>query len=114
MRISDWSSDVCSSDLFRGNFQPSRHRNLNLANGLLGRRRMCAAIFEIGNIGDPAIVLVRPEQVDVIMGAHGVIIYSPLLSKLGRSSCRDREGQYVSISVVPVYLKITTTIHLNT
>src|SRR3546814_689182 len=72
---------------FRGNFQPSRHRNLNLANGLLGRRRMGAAIFEIGNIGDPAIVLVRPEQVDVIMGAHGVIISSPLLSIIS-SSCR--------------------------
>src|SRR3546814_19164859 len=90
MRISDWSSDVCSSDLFRGNFQPSRQRNLNLANGLLGRRRMGAAIFEIGNIGDPAIVLVRPEQVDVIMGAHGVIISSPLLSIISSSRSEER------------------------
>src|SRR3546814_20869739 len=80
-----WPRWRCTA--IRGNVQPSRHRNLNLANGLRGRRRMCAAIFEIGNIGDPAIVLVRPEQVDVIMGAHGVIISSPLLSIIS-SSCR--------------------------
>src|SRR3546814_18161714 len=46
MRISDWSSDVCSSDLGRGDFQGGvpHHRHAD-RRGLFGRRRAAAGQF---------------------------------------------------------------------
>src|SRR3546814_10434740 len=48
MRISDWSSDVCSSDLFVGHVG-SHRGNLSEENPALYRRRGCLTCFVAGN-----------------------------------------------------------------
>src|SRR3546814_18681903 len=82
MRISDWSSDVCSSDL-----APATVR----ADGLTCRR--------LGRCGRGGLLPgrgVRPGE------------RRPGRGQIGRASCRERVCQYVSISVVAVYLKNKT------
>src|SRR3546814_10271316 len=70
MRISDWSSDVCSSDLRvhrllavapRGHavVKPPQH----LLPVFLHRNRLEAGLFEIGRLGRP-VVLVMVRQID--------------------------------------------------
>src|SRR3546814_10296200 len=91
MRISDWSSDVCSSDL-------------ELAGGRGGR----AARLQRGAEGDLAIVLVediltpefnRPTLLrspDADTGVEHRIAVLPLFGEqIGRASCRERVCQYV-------------------
>src|SRR3546814_16189900 len=90
MRISDWSSDVCSSDLRTGDRQRRARRVAAVAaSEIMG----CSA----APAGHPARhARSQPDQ--------------PLLDRheIGRASCRERVGQYVSISVVAVSLKKTT------
>src|SRR3546814_4503372 len=76
MRISDWSSDVCSSDL--------------LEHG--------AAV----NVGNPHIIFFVPEADAVPLAELGPRIESdPLfpervnVNEIGRASCRERVCQYV-------------------
>src|SRR3546814_3023967 len=93
MRISDWSSDVCSSDLQVSGLGRPQHL------GEIGeqdrfRRR------ERGQ-GDAELAAVRcHRRVDAYaVGAHGVG------AEIGRASCRERVGQYVSIWVADVASK---------
>src|SRR3546814_3548492 len=74
MRISDWSSDVCSSDL--GGGAPLR-----------GRTAPAAAVF--GEIGDEAVH--RGE----IGGIDERTAGAPATDEIGRASCRERVCQYV-------------------
>src|SRR3546814_20134747 len=89
MRISDWSSDVCSSELLARaigkkvddlgialdvDHQPHRLANAASAGQFVGGERLEAAV-----VG-------RQQQI-------------------GRASCRERVCQYVSVSVVAVSLK---------
>src|SRR3546814_7212642 len=75
MRISDWSSDVCSSDLLQpGNRQGPAARPLFLDGLVVGRRH------STGHRGDTG----KP-------GPHRK------LSQIGRAPCRERVCQYVSI-----------------
>src|SRR3546814_11387293 len=90
MRISDWSSDVCSSDLRRCLDTSHRGdglgRNYSASSGgwlVAGRNR--------GNIGRRVMALLA----SVAMSANG-------LAEIGRASCRGRVCQYVYISVVAV------------
>src|SRR3546814_18133316 len=78
MRISDWSSDVCSSDL--------------APVGALGRAFA-------GKHAD-RVFAAAPVRIH----AAGVRI----VAEIGRASCRERVCQYVSISVVAVSLKKKT------
>lgn len=48
-------------------FQPQFDRNLGLGDGLCARVAMRRARPQIGHVGDPARVLGRPEQVDMVM-----------------------------------------------
>src|SRR3546814_14510477 len=100
MRISDWSSDVCSSDL-GGDAALYRWTEIDKA----GRR----------DHRSPSAGTKRRYQ------RLKAFCYSRLLcsagrhprfqsTKIGRASCRERVCQYVSISVVAVSLKINTTI----
>src|SRR3546814_18048136 len=81
MRISDWSSDVCSSDLHRSACRPDsgffRHSR---------RQRLCLAVA-----AGRYLAFAGAEQPD--------------RGEIGRASCRERVCQYVSISVVAVSLK---------
>src|SRR3546814_16980785 len=96
MRISDWSSDVCSSDL--------RAALLGVA-GVAGLVKRCGdqqgwAIRAMWIVAIAARGLAFQDRVrrwPVDFGALGL--------EIGRASCRVRVGQYVWISVVAVYLK---------
>src|SRR3546814_13097574 len=89
MRISDWSSDVCSSDL--GLFRPSRPD---------------ATPFTIVN--PPPNVTGAPHI------GHALDNTLQDVLEIGRASCRERVCQYVSSSVVAVSLKKKTDISVHT
>src|SRR3546814_15540120 len=112
MRISDWSSDVCSSDLAGG--------KAGLADEEGGARQFHVA----GRGGEDHAVggdeLDLAEHRVAIDAAHvgaglkrggelGFAAGSGLI-EIGRASCRERGCQYVSISVVAVTF---TNIKLN-
>src|SRR3546814_15474739 len=89
MRISDWSSDVCSSDLGRVPAGSSiRHHLLDV---LLRLSSSAAAgwRFEAARCGRKAQNGGKP---------------SPGRLEIGRASCRERVCQYVELSVVAVSL----------
>src|SRR3546814_12197025 len=102
MRISDWSSDVCSSDLSSSSrFAPFRRKSTDRstdresAEGLHGDRH------EIS----------RPTARSVRRGIcrsreKALNKLSARKVEIGRPSCRERVGKYVKISVVHVTLKI--------
>src|SRR3546814_2236225 len=76
MRISDWSSDVCSSDLFDGQLaSDQREERIDLLRG--------------EDLGQGA-ARHRARQ-----GGRGIVGPQPLLLQIGRASCRERVCQYV-------------------
>src|SRR3546814_18481861 len=92
MRISDWSSDVCFSDLLASDDQ----RICRLGT-LLPRDRAAAA--------HGLSVKVHAEQLSNSHGAalaarYGALSADHLEHQIGRASCRDRVFPYVSISLV--------------
>src|SRR3546814_15295467 len=99
MRISDWSSDVCSSDLLDGH--AFRRQQRNCVAGLVDARPGALRRQALGHLAQPFGVVA--EQVDVVnrlTGEHGAD--EPAAEKeaagvlLDRTSaCREREGQYV-------------------
>src|SRR3546814_6943845 len=79
MRISDWSSDVCSSDLLHG----GDRRNLNLRG---------ATAHVLGDLLGSAAAVVGA----VIILRSGWTPIDPILSiQIGSASCRERVCQYV-------------------
>src|SRR3546814_18926637 len=106
MRISDWSSDVCSSDLVP---VIDGYENMRRIHGVNGWRQLLKLIAD-----DRALRYEKPgEQLYL---PHATIDYvndipcwpvpeAPIVFKIGRASCRERVCQYVSISVVAVSLK---------
>src|SRR3546814_15897112 len=109
MRISDWSSDVCSSDLTAW-VAPLA---LALQQGHL--IYLLGAMF-IGIAYQPFIFMLLALQIGLhtyLVGQrqaenqHGLNPWrSPSrIQKIGRASCRERGCQYVKISVVAVSLK---------
>src|SRR3546814_17268301 len=83
MRISDWSSDVCSSDLI--------------------------ILIGIGNI-EPDFRLLLVRRCFLLLLLFGLVHCFPFplglhFQQIGRASCRERVCQYVSISVFAVSLK---------
>src|SRR3546814_17819409 len=92
MRISDWSSDVCSSDLEmmpRGRVD-ELHRDPHPAAGASQAALQKVADAEIA----PRLLRVRLAPLEPDGGVQ-----------IGRASGRERGCQYVSISVVAVSLK---------
>src|SRR3546814_17770977 len=104
MRISDWSSDVCSSDL--GAAVPYVHARPDLpvatapapTTGPMARRER----FDGPALPLDWMMLRNPAGHWYRLGGGA--------TQSGRASCRERGGQYVEISVVAVSLKkkITT------
>src|SRR3546814_3212481 len=75
MRISDWSSDVCSSDLFVGE-------------GMVGRVGLVVAAEQLGK-------LARAPGIVLALALHHVAVGLAGLREIGRASCRERVCQYV-------------------
>src|SRR3546814_13392368 len=85
MRISDWSSDVCSSDLWRRH----DHAGRRIGMGSGGRAR------QLGTA--------RPDR---RYRRHGAArTNTGAQAEIGRASCKERVCQYVSIAVEAVSLK---------
>src|SRR3546814_16301178 len=108
MRISDWSSDVCSSDL-------TSRRKFSLLQGRLGLipvddDDVLAARGLLRRIAQQAQALQDITQHGVAHGADGrAALHAEVLGddsllacgpEIGRASCRERVCQYVSSSGV--------------
>src|SRR3546814_9587166 len=77
MRISDWSSDVCSSDL-------DPHRRPGAIIGQAVPRRKAVD----GQVG-------RKKGRGVGNGLHRCVVGRDIQQEIGRASCRERVCQYV-------------------
>src|SRR3546814_19489151 len=114
MRMSDWSSDVCSSDL---------PRELSAANPPkphpLGRQRLrvhaphAATEADTRNVGMLERATCKVVEAGSPKPATIGVEWPPDVAedetKIGRASCRERVGQYVEISGVAGSLKKKTT-----
>src|SRR3546814_20246040 len=89
MRISDWSSDVCSSDLV--DIVADRLADDPHAAGILAPAALVDG--DHGLQGREAVVPVQPRR------------FLQLVAEIGRASCRESVCQYVSITVVAAALK---------
>src|SRR3546814_12949955 len=105
MRISDWSSDVCSSDLsYYGNkFHGRRTSNLEVydmyAFTAAHKTLPLPSFARVTNLANGQSVVVRVNDRGPFHDGRIIDL------KLGRASCRDRVCQYVSISGVDCHLK---------
>src|SRR3546814_10988286 len=113
MRISDWSSDVCSSDLtekISALLDPTVKTivhipSVNSRESLKDKHR--EAEDNMNHLGDW-------QRIDPETGSH-LIKTAPgnVIKELGRASCRERVWQYVYISLAAVSLnRSITTMHL--
>src|SRR3546814_20296117 len=108
MRISDWSSDVCSSDLL-----PLRYATrvpgdgFGVPGGDWGRDPLCRYGPFRAQGGGPELVDAGLSVPDAQLYGSGRAAARHTRSgrEIGRASCRERVCQYVSISVVAVSLK---------
>src|SRR3546814_14513952 len=94
MRMSDWSSDVCSSDLGRGRTARG-HADLQIAEAAV-RARELAVIRDV-KAADARVSTAR-QRVD--RHRHEL--------RLGCASCRERVCKFVYISLVAASLKRQT------
>src|SRR3546814_14986753 len=114
MRISDWSSDVCSSDLL-----PDTQDGLKLRHAIEVRDESFRdpAFVEMVRERNMAIVYADSDEFPCIDEQTADFTYARLqrsqkevetgydAKEIGRASCRERVCPYVSISVVAVSLK---------
>src|SRR3546814_17271752 len=105
MRISDWSSDVCSSDLVL---------NLGLAEDDVRVRGWGLVHIWLGDDKQNVLRLIDGHADDVWHLAHAQLLHgiAALLlaaAQIGRASCRERVCQDVLISMGAVSLKKTQT-----
>src|SRR3546814_17557782 len=98
MRISDWSSDVCSSDL--GRFVTARTKGLNLH-----RYAYAGSVRIFDAAQPPQFAIIEAVGIARVRGELRDRAVARGIGKIGRASCRERVCQYVSISVVAVSLK---------
>src|SRR3546814_10941867 len=104
MRISDWSSDVCSSDLDE---TIQLVCNGEIYNSPQLRKELIAAGHRFRTATDVEVILHLYEEhgancVKHLRGMFSFAIWDNrtgtlLLAQIGRASCRERECPYVSI-----------------
>src|SRR3546814_18568741 len=100
MRISDWSSDVCSSDLEPRHVQSG----FTLAPGSV------EAVAFTGDLGVGPLLMAPQRDGDLtLLAAQNLQLNldesGNYILEIGSASCRERVWQYVSFSVVVVSLK---------
>src|SRR3546814_14877680 len=109
MRISDWSSDVCSSDLTFVDvpgFLPGTAQEFN---GII--KHGAKLLFAYGVATVPKVTLITRKAYggayDVMSSKHlrGDVNYAWPTAEIGRAQCWERGCQYVSISLIDVSFK---------
>src|SRR3546814_11881950 len=93
MRISDWSSDVCSSDLPAPTSETPMQPTCSPL--MAGRKNVSRSSSEPN----------RAIGAAMHMAGAQAFRLADATAEIGRASCRERVCQYVSISVVGVSLK---------
>src|SRR3546814_17585201 len=116
MRISDWSSDVCSSDL-------DDVAGLAVAVGGIAAHQPYRFLAEKEGRAhvdrEEAVPQLRRGFIDAAAvgdagGVHQAVeAAEALLAEIGRASCRDRVCQYVSLSVVAGFIKKQTEMEIK-
>src|SRR3546814_10535753 len=103
MRISDWSSDVCSSDLVWVD-QKDGHRYIPLSSLDRKFQVLDSPLSEFGVLGfeygyastaPNTLVLWEAQFGDFANGAQVMIDQFIAAGEIGRASCRERVGQSV-------------------
>src|SRR3546814_13090234 len=112
MRISDWSSDVCSSDLlvpesWNGTNPATAafagYRVENIPANTAGRVDLDALKARLGP--DVAAVMITNPNTCGLFERDMMAISDAVHAEIGRESCRERVYQYAQISLVAVPLK---------
>src|SRR3546814_17259076 len=116
MRISDWSSDVCSSDLARP-LEREAYRASGAGDTLQGiaavDRGIAVRHAEGGDDDLAGIHVVDADARLVALNLHQPLVDCKGTDAIGSASCRDRVCQYVSISVVAVSLQTKQREHIK-
>src|SRR3546814_15370072 len=102
MRISDWSSDVCSSDL-----HSDIHASIRAVNGPVDDSIRSDKLFDyrLIAVGAPSVASgAWPLRTPAAL-KNATLLHSLARPEIGRASCRERVCQYVSIPGVAVSLK---------
>src|SRR3546814_2511119 len=86
MRISDWSSDVCSSDLAA----LPRRRGLGAGSAMLRH-----GLDQARELGLPVYLEASTPQNQRLYSRHGFQEHGAPIRQIGRASCRERVCQYV-------------------
>src|SRR3546814_19931755 len=96
MRISDWSSDVCSSDLGVAEIVAKRQRFGQILVELEAARQPAGDLRHLDAMRQPGTIMVALGCAEDL----GLVLESAKgRRKIGRASCREREWPYVWISV---------------
>src|SRR3546814_7471715 len=96
MRISDWSSDVCSSDLLGEALQLRKQREIVVAVLAEAEARIDheALLFDARHLrGEDALGQEAVHVGDDVVVARGVLHRTRLAEQIGRASCRERVCQ---------------------
>src|SRR3546814_20506123 len=105
MRISDWSSDVCSSDL--GDHEQEHRAEACSTARALDRERLTLQLEgcydRLGSKGDFMGVVAHICTQLLNVRQRAFYMFTPF--EIGRASCWDRVCSYVLIQMVPVSLK---------
>src|SRR3546814_15784415 len=113
MRISDWSSDVCSSDLHAGRGDRRRHWHGDWRPDFAGRRSRRRDADLPRQDDDPIVADVTDQAQDLQLQLAQIQAAQQML-QIGKASCRERRCQYVEISVVAVSIKKKKRINVRT
>src|SRR3546814_4609344 len=100
MRISDWSSDVCSSDLFYnpmiGDLRTLEIPVIAAVNGVAaGAGSSLALACDLVLAARSASFVQAFSRIGLIPDAGGSALLPRLVGQIGRASCRERVCQYV-------------------
>src|SRR3546814_20547053 len=115
MRISDWSSDVCSSDLLKSPSLPLTNAHLSQLEGYMAKIEnycqnelhrqvtvhgyLIGALPDVKTVADDEILLdnrmkkAGPDTAWKVVGLKSLLEMAKD-SQIGKASCRDRESQY--------------------
>src|SRR3546814_14801975 len=103
MRISDWSSDVCSSDLYTPHIDTGDYIVIVNAEKVKTTGNKLKNKIYYRHTEYPGGI--RSTSLEKMLETHPERVLEKAIKEIGRASCRERVCQYVSISVVAVYLK---------